>query len=434
MASPLEYREIAHEEGGMMIPGSLQINADDLKFSNKANGNVSALGVSDVDKLHWIRMGKTNAIKVITTTGILHRFAGFPDSEFDKLSSFFKDHWQKELEKEEHSIKGWNYGAASVEGQTLVFRIEDKLAFEIPLSNVSQVPLGGGKIEATLEFHPKEKAPVQLVEMRLHKPDGGEDGDPGAMVEQFREAVVKYIEGDTDLPLVILQEVLCATPRGRYDIKVFSNRLAFHGKSYDYKIPFTTIKRMFLLPHKDQRHVYFVLSINPPISQGQTRYPFIVLECLNDDEVSLELTGPEQQLDELCTDKENRVIEGRLYDVLSKVFRHLTKVLITVPADTNIEAMTCLVFACSYRQASGHLYPLEKGFVYVHKPPMYIRFDEIDNVYFGRSEATTRSFDFEIVQRSGTTINFSNIAKEDYSHLLTFVQEKGLKLRTAKVY
>jgi structure-specific recognition protein 1 len=80
---------------------------------------------------------------------------------------------------------------------------------------------------------------------------------------------------------------------GRYDIKVFANRLAFHGKSYDYKVPFNTISRMFLLPHKDQRHVFFVLSIHPPIRQGQTRYPFIVMECSADDEVSLELAATE---------------------------------------------------------------------------------------------------------------------------------------------
>jgi structure-specific recognition protein 1 len=213
-----------------------------------------------------------------------------------------------------------------------VFKVEDKLAFEIPLTNVSQVPTGGGKSEATLEFHPNEDAPVQLVEMRLHKP-AGEDGDAEEMVEQFRQAVMRFVEGETDLPLVTLQEILCATPRGRYDIKVFANRLAFHGKSYDYKIPFNTISRMFLLPHKDQRHVFFVLSIQPPIRQGQTRYPFIVLECLADDEVSLELTGTEQHLERLCTDKENRIIQGRLYEILSKIFRILTNVLITVPAD-----------------------------------------------------------------------------------------------------
>ncbi|KAI6191250.1 FACT complex subunit SSRP1 [Aphelenchoides bicaudatus] len=70
--------------------------------------------------------------------------------------------------------------------------------------------------------------------------------------------------------------------------------------------------------------------------------------------------------------------------------------------------------------------------MYVHKPPMYIRFDEIDNIHFARSDATTRSFDVEIVQRNGPTINFSNIAKEDYNKLFDFVERKGLKVRNTK--
>jgi len=35
------------------------------------------------------------------------------------------------------------------------------------------------------------------------------------------------------------------------------------------------------------------MSIHPPIRQGQTRYPYIVMECLADDEVSLELAASE---------------------------------------------------------------------------------------------------------------------------------------------
>lgn len=80
---------------------------------------------------------------------------------------------------------------------------------------------------------------------------------------------------------------------GRHDIKVFENHLVFHGKTYNHKIPFDTISRMFLLPHKDQRHVFFVLGLNSPIRQGQTRYPYIVLECPTDLEVSLELAATE---------------------------------------------------------------------------------------------------------------------------------------------
>lgn len=97
------------------------------------------------------------------------------------------------------------------------------------------------------------------------------------------------VEGETDQPIVTLPQILCATPRGRYDIKVFQNQFFFHGKTYDYKIPFKSVTRMFLLPHKDGRHMFFVLHINPPIRQGQTRYPFLVLEFSKEEYIEVDL-------------------------------------------------------------------------------------------------------------------------------------------------
>ncbi len=47
---------------------------------------------------------------------------------------------------------------------------------------------------------------------------------------------------------------------GRYDIKVYSSHLSLHGKTFDYKIPISHILRLFLLPHRDGRHMYFVVS------------------------------------------------------------------------------------------------------------------------------------------------------------------------------
>ncbi len=52
---------------------------------------------------------------------------------------------------------------------------------------------------------------------------------------------------------------------------------------------------------------------------------------------------------------------------------------------------------CSYKAAEGHLFPLEKGFVFVNKPPMHIRFDDIGSVAFDRVNVSrgesSRSFD-----------------------------------------
>lgn len=81
---------------------------------------------------------------------------------------------------------------------------------------------------------------------------------------------------------------------------------------------------------------------------------------------------------------------------------------------------------CSFKAAAGYLYPLERGFIYIHKPPLHIRFEEITSVNFARSGGSTRSFDFEITLKNGTVHTFSSIEKEEYSKLFDFIQKKKL--------
>ena len=66
---------------------------------------------------------------------------------------------------------------------------------------------------------------------------------------------------------------------------------------------------------------------------------------------------------------------------------------------------------CSYKASSGLLYPLERGFIYVHKPPVHLRFEEISCVNFARGTTTTRSFDFEIETKQGNQYTFSSIER-----------------------
>ena len=65
----------------------------------------------------------------------------------------------------------------------------------------------------------------------------------------------------------------------------------------------------------------------------------------------------------------------------------------------------------SYKAAVGLLYPLERGFIFVHKPPIYLRFEEIAFVNFSRSTGSNRSFDFEIEAKASATFTFSSIDK-----------------------
>ena len=67
--------------------------------------------------------------------------------------------------------------------------------------------------------------------------------------------------------------------------KVFPTFFHLHGKTFDYKISLSNVMRLFMLPHKDQRQMHFVVNVDPPIKQGQTRYHYLVFNFKLDDEV-----------------------------------------------------------------------------------------------------------------------------------------------------
>ena len=73
---------------------------------------------------------------------------------------------------------------------------------------------------------------------------------------------------------------------------------------------------------------------------------------------------------------------------------------------------------------------------------MYIRFEEISNVHFARSDVSTRTFDFEILLKSGHNLVFNNMEKyenfrmtpnfrEEYNKLYDFVSKKNVLIRNA---
>ena len=47
----------------------------------------------------------------------------------------------------------------------------------------------------------------------------------------------------------------------RYDIKMYPTFIHLHGKTFDYKIPASTVMRLFLLPHKvESSDFYYCLT------------------------------------------------------------------------------------------------------------------------------------------------------------------------------
>ncbi|XP_011407472.1 PREDICTED: FACT complex subunit Ssrp1-like [Amphimedon queenslandica] len=123
-------------------------------------------------------------------------------------------------------------------------------------------------------------------------------------------------------------------------------------------------------------------------------------------------------------------MEGPLMEVFARLMKVLVGKKLMVPGSfKNNNGQNAV--ACSCKATAGFLYPLEKGFMFVHKPALFIKFEDIANVNFARmaSGGVSRSFDFDIETREGVVHHFSSLMRDDYTRLHEFVTEKRLKIK-----
>jgi Histone chaperone Rttp106-like/Structure-specific recognition protein (SSRP1) len=295
----------------------------------------------------------------------------------------------------------------------------------------------------------------QLVEMRFYVPGGAqkdeeaedeeqeedEEAPNGAKVEdnaasRFYTTLLDKAEiGDVAGPTIAsFLEVLHLTPRGRFDVDMYESSLRLRGKTYDYKIEYESIKKFMLLPKPDEVHMIICMGLDPPLRQGQTRYPFLVMQFKRDEEVQLDLNMTDEQLnDEKYRGKLQRHYEAPAANVLSAVYRGLAGRKVIMPAKDFSSVHRQAAVKCSIKANEGHLYCLDKSFLFVPKPATYIAFDTIAAITFSRvggALAASRTFDVTIKLKEGRGEHqFSNVNREEQGSLEDFLKLKGIKVK-----
>lgn len=111
------------------------------------------------------------------------------------------------------------------------------------------------------------------------------------------------------------------------------------GKTYDYKIQYDAIKKFMVLPKPDELHCMLCIGLDPPLRQGQTRYPFVVMQFKKDEEVTIDLNLEESELQSKYQDKLESHYEEPLHHVVAKIFRGLANKKISSPAK---DFITCV--------------------------------------------------------------------------------------------
>jgi structure-specific recognition protein 1 len=235
--------------------------------------------------------------------------------------------------------------------------------------------------------------------------------------------------------IVTLLELPMVTPRGKYSLDMYQTFLKFHGRTHNFKILYRNISKAFVLPKPDGQHIGFVIALQTPIKQGQTYYPFLVLQFHKETKERAKLNLAPEQLKEAFGGRLESEIEGPLHEVLSQLFAAMIKTKIVTPSGFHSSTDAAAV-RCSIKASDGHLYPLDKSLLFVTKPVVHIRLADVQYVEFARVSQSNaqpnRSFDLNITAKTGEAYQFTGLDRNEYRPLLEYIQQKKITIRNVE--
>ncbi|KAH8815968.1 hypothetical protein F5884DRAFT_204210 [Xylogone sp. PMI_703] len=453
-------------------PGKCRFAETGFGWKPAAGGDTFTLDHTNIGGAQWSKASRGYEVKILLRNSGVVQLDGFSQEDFERLGKIFKNWYSTNLEHKEHALRGWNWGKGEFSKAELTFNVQNRPAFEIPYSEISNTNLAG-KNEVAIEFSLPQngddtgtngslggargrgkKAGAgkdQLVEMRFYIPGTttkketleGEDAPSDAENDEeeqnaanlfydtlMEKAEIGEVAGDT---LATFLDVLHLTPRGRFDIDMYEKSFRLRGKTYDYKIQYEAIKKFMILPKPDEMHFMITIGLDPPLRQGQTRYPFLVMQFKKDEEVTIDLNMTEELLKEKYEGKLLPHYEQPLHQVVTQVFRGLAGKKVNQPAKDFLSHHGQFGIKCSIKASEGFLYCLEKAFMFVPKPATYIAYEQTASITFSRvggAISASRTFDITVHLKGGAgESQFSNINREEQKPLEEFFKLKGLRVK-----
>ncbi|KAK3030827.1 hypothetical protein RJ639_035756 [Escallonia herrerae] len=450
MADGHSFNSISLGGRGGTNPGQLRVHSGGILWKKLGGGKAVEVAKANIASLTWMKVPRTNQLGVQTKDGLKYKFIGFRDQDVSSLTNLFQSSFAITPEEKQLSISGKNWGEVDLNGNTLAFLVGSKQAFEVSLADVAQTQLQG-KNDVLLEFHVDDTAGANekdsLMEISFHIPNSntqfvGDENRPSAQV--FRDKIMSMADvgSGVEEAVVTYEGIHILTPRGRYSVELHLSFLRLQGQANDFKIQYSSVVRLFLLPKSTSPHTFVVITLDPPIRKGQTLYPHIVLQLIVHDRIHLftqfetervvesELSLGEDLLNTKYKGKLEPSYKGLIHEVFTMILRGLSGAKITRPGKFRSSQDGYFVKS-SLKAEDGVLFPLEKSFFFLPKPPTLILHEEIEYLEFERHAAggsNMHYFDLLVKLKTDQEHLFRNIQRNEYHSLFDFISSKGLKI------
>ncbi|PKI82618.1 Pob3p [Malassezia vespertilionis] len=475
-----QFDNIYHGAGKVL--GKIRFSGAGLGWKPLEEGATVTIPAQQATSFTWVRVARNFQLSIALKgiedekedvgRGYRASFENFQRDDYDRLAEALREYFDKPLEAVDVSTRGWNWGEAEVDDHDMKFTVRKKLAFALPLSSIANSNIAG-RTEVSMEFlnpqqqqpgqntgaakdehglpfnGPKRNRPDELVEMRLYIPgeverddeeargDGSEEEEEEEEEESAAVAFHNAIKSKADIGqvagdgILVLKEVLVLTPRGRYDIELFPQFLRLRGKTYDYKILYSSITHLFLLPKPDDIHVLFVVALEPPIRQGQTLYPYLVLQFPREEEMDAELNLDDETIQTQYEGKLKKRYEEPTFRIVTNLFRVLSEQKVSVPTGFTSSVGQESV-RCNVKANDGNLYPLNKSLIWVSKQPVLIPYSDVQQIVFSRvggAIASAKTFDMRVATRHSGDHTFQSVNREELDSLNNYFAERKLRIK-----
>lgn len=463
----MSYSEIklSSKDGGSL--GNLKCKDGGMVWESAGRDRKVDVKKEDVDPegVEWCQMGSKYQLRLQMSNGNAVRFDGFEAGHYRDMKDYCDKTLGAKLSKITVDIEGRNAGNLDVRGDEMVFRGEKgKKMLDICLPDVKTTQCNPEKCDLVLTFEQGEglsKKHEGLVEMRFFVPDtqiadeeDAEDAEHETSVAKLHRTVLQYVGKEEDgEKILFLEGVTCRQPRSTFDLTFFTNRFKMHSNTYDFDVPYKSVKRLFKVPSGmgSKPGHYLTLLLDPPLRKGQTHYAYIVLFFESDydsepEEIKLNLPDDFETVYKNHPPKLLEVIKpkmkGLMVDMVGDVIRffattndNVCKVLVAkkFQSSDNKEPGTGTLLPaikCSIGANVGQLYLMDNAFLFLEKPPMAFMYEDVAKITFDRNQSQQKgikssSFDFKIKMANGKSQDFNQIPKKELKNLESWFQSQS---------
>mmetsp|Transcript_18173 Transcript_18173/g.28473 ORF Transcript_18173/g.28473 Transcript_18173/m.28473 type:complete len:433 (-) Transcript_18173:34-1332(-) len=276
-----------------------------------------------------------------------------------------------------------------------------------------------------------------------------------------------------------MASIPASNPHGYFDVIVTSSALIMVREKKTnmtdevakarYEVPLSKIDCLFLLPfplnHSGKSHdqtfarKYLVLATTDPVSIGSGKSSYIVFSVDDEDTFSAEsplktsMTTLEEVQTTFCgkilpaetlwdAEAARMNIIGPKSEILAKVVKGLTGKRVlgqsTFHNATAPDESVAPYVRCMHKSSSGHLYFLEKSFLFLHKPVLFRSYEDIGecSLEIDSPFAKTHTIEFSLKNQGENAespknkLKFTNIPSLEGSAIHSWLSTKGISVAT----